>query len=103
MANYEVGIKNSWSLVSFARSHGTPKLATFVNGETGESFKALAFCKDGDNNTLVGFSSHLGELTVSEIVSQKNNLQVVQLENGHFKLCKMSNTEGSWITIDLGI
>lgn len=104
MAEYEVGIKNSWSLVAFARIYGTPKLANFVNSDSGEAFKALAFCpKDGSSNTLVGFSSNLGELTVSEIVSRKDKLQVVQLENDHYKLCNKSEAEDSWITIDLGI
>ena len=40
MANtaQNVGIKNSWSLLSFARAHGRMKVAPFVNKETGEAF-----------------------------------------------------------------
>ena len=37
-----VGIKNSWSLISFAKSHGKMKVAPFVNKETGEAFKSCA-------------------------------------------------------------
>ena len=45
MANtaQNVGIKNSWSLISFARAHGKMKVAPFVNKETGEAFKSCAF------------------------------------------------------------
>ena len=65
------------------------KVAPFVNQQTGETFKSCAFINPDDNSiTLVGFSSQLGELTPAEIVAQKNELQVVELESGTFKLCK---------------
>ena len=103
MANtaQNVGIKNSWSLLSFARAHGRMKVAPFVNKETGEAFKSCAFVDSEGATTLVAFSSKLGELTPRQIAAQKDNLQVVQLESGTFKLCKQGVS--SWEDVDLGL
>ena len=100
MATSNIGIKNSWPLISFAKSHGKMKVAPFVNKETGEAFKSCAFL-NGDSITLVAFSSKLGELTPKEIAAQKDDLQVVELESGSFKLCKTG--KDSWEDVDLGI
>ena len=100
MAATNVGIKNSWSLISFAKSHGRMKVAPFVNKETGEAFKSCAFL-NGDGITLVAFSSKLGELTPKEIAAQKDELQVVQLESGTYKLCKAGHD--TWEDVDLGL
>lgn len=96
-----VGIKNSWSLISFAKSHGRMKVAPFVNKETGECFKSCAFLDSDGGITLVAFSSKLGELTPAQIAEQKDDLQVVQLESGSFKLCKAGHD--TWEDVDLGI
>ena len=103
MANtaQNVGIKNSWSLLSFARARGKMKVAPFVNKETGEAFKSCAFVGSDGATTLVAFSSNLGELTPQQIAAQKNSLQVVELESGTFKLCKQGNS--SWEDVDLGL
>ena len=103
MANtaQNVGIKNSWSLLSFARAHGRMKVAPFVNKETGEAFKSCAFVDSEGATTLVAFSSKLGELTPQQIAAQKNSLQVVELESGTFKLCKQGAS--SWDDVDLGL
>lgn len=103
MANtaQNVGIKNSWSLLSFARAHGKMKVAPFVNKETGEAFKSCAFVDYDGATTLVAFSSNLGELTPQQIAAQKNSLQVVELESGTYKLCKQGNA--SWEDVDLGL
>lgn len=93
-----VGIKNSWSLIAFARSHGRMQVAPFVNKETGEAFKSCMFTDPDGNRTVVNFSSKLGELTPAEIVAQKADLQVVELESGSFKLCKSGST---WEDVDL--
>ena len=99
MAN--VGIKNSWSLVDFAKSHGQMKVTNeLVNSNTGETFKSCAFV-DGNAITLVGFSSNLGELSPAQIKDQKDNLQVVKLESGSYKLCKRGSD--SWDSVDLGL
>ena len=96
-----VGIKNSWSLISFARTHGRMKVAPFVNKETGECFKSCAFLNSDGEITLVAFSSKLGELTPKQIAAQKDDLQVVQLESGSFKLCKTGHD--TWEDVDLGL
>ena len=101
MATSNVGIKNSWSLISFAKTHGKMKVAPFVNRETGECFKSCAFLSSEGEVTLVAFSSNLGELTPAQIAEQKDDLQVVQLESGSFKLCKASHD--TWEDVDLGI
>jgi hypothetical protein len=43
----------------------------------------------------------MGELSTQEIARDKDNLQVVQLESGSYKLCRVC--ESSWNEIDLGI
>ena len=96
-----VGIKNSWSLISFARSHGKMKVAPFVNKETGEAFKSCAFLSSDGKVTLVAFSSNLGELTPKQIAEQKDDLQVVQLESDSFKLCRAGHD--TWEEVDLGL
>lgn len=96
-----VGIKNSWSLISFAKAHGRMKVAPFVNKETGECFKSCAFLDSKGGITLVAFSSKLGELTPKEIAAQKDDLQVVELESGTYKLCKAGHD--TWEDVDLGI
>ena len=101
MATSNVGIKDSWSLISFARTHGKMKVAPFVNRETGECFKSCAFVSNTDEVTLVAFSSKLGELTPAEIAAQKDELQVVQLESGTYKLCKAGHD--TWEDVDLGL
>lgn len=95
-----VGIKNSWSLIAFARMKGRMQVAPFVNRDTGESFKSCMFTNPDGDRTIVNFSSNLGELTPAQIVAQKADLQVVELESGTFKLCKSGST---WEDVDLGI
>ena len=101
MATTNIGIKNSWSLISFAKSHGRMKVAPFVNKKTGEAFKSCAFLSPEGEITLVAFSSKLGELTPKQIAEQKDDLQVVQLESGSFKLCKTGHD--TWEDVDLGL
>ena len=101
MATSNIGIKNSWPLISFAKAHGRMKVAPFVNKETGECFKSCAFLSSEGGITLVAFSSKLGELTPKEIAAQKDDLQVVELESGTYKLCKAGHD--TWEDVDLGI
>lgn len=97
-----VGIKNSWSLVDFARAHGKMKVTSeLTNSNTGETFKSCAFVGEGNAITLVGFSSNLGELSPAQIKAQKDELQVVELESGSYKLCKRGTD--SWESVDLGL
>lgn len=94
-------IKNSWSLIAFARQFG-PKMQVgeFVNKETGEDFKSCIFT-NGETRTFVAFSSKMGVLSPREIAAKKNELQVVQLESGHYSLCKQG--ENTWEDVDLGL
>lgn len=96
------GIVNSWSLISFAKSHGKMQVGDFVNSETGEEFKSCIFTNPEDNTrTFVAFSSKLGTLTPRQIANQKDELQVVELESGNYSLCKVGSN--SWADVDLGI
>lgn len=96
----QVGIKNSWSLIAFAKSHGKMQVGEFANKETGETFKSCIFTDPVDNSrTFVSFSSNLGALTPKEIVENKDTLQVVQLESGNYSLCKTG--QNSWQDVDL--
>lgn len=94
-------IKNSWSLIAFARQFG-PKMQVgeFVNKETGEDFKSCIFT-NGETRTFVAFSSKMGPLSPREIAAKKDELQVIQLESGHYSLCKQG--ENAWEDVDLGL
>lgn len=94
----ERGIKDSWSLLAFARLHGAPHPNTSTNKETGEVFNNLAFVDKNNNITFVSFSSKLGELSPAEIKARKDELQVVKLNDdpmtgkeGGYLLCKAGN------------
>lgn len=101
-ATEKSGIKNSWSLIAFAKAHGRMQVGNFVNSESNEAFKSCIFTNPSDGSkSFVAFSSNLGELTPSEIASMKDDLQVVELESGNYKLCKAGNS--SWQDVDLGL
>ena len=99
----EKGIRNSWTLMQFARQLNAKQMQVgkFVNTASGEEFKSCIFTDGEGNRTFVSFSSKMGELTPSEIASKKNELQVVELESGNFSLCKQG--ANSWETVDLGL
>lgn len=103
MANTTSTIKNSWSLMAFAKTHGKMQVGKFSNGDTGEIFKSCIFTDSANTRTFVAFSSKMGELTPKEIAQQKDNLQVVQLESGNYKLCKKGESGESWEDVDLGL
>ena len=102
------GIKNNWSLMAFARSHGNMKVGTFTNKDAnspdyGKQFRSCFFVdpQDTRNITFVAFSRNLGELTPQQIAANKKDQQVVYLENGHFSLCKAGALAGD--DVDLGL
>lgn len=94
-----VGIRNSWSLLAFAKMKGKMQVGNFVNSETGEQFKSCIFTNNDGERCFVAFSSKLGELTPAEIADKKNELQVVELESGNFSLCKQG--ENNWQDVEL--
>lgn len=98
-------IKNSWSLISFAREFG-PKMQVgeFVNSESGDKFKSCIFTK-GDTRTFVAFSSKLGVLSPREIAAQKDNLQVVlcKTKDGDYMYSLCHQGQDSWEDVDLGL
>ena len=98
-------IKNSWSLLSFAKKFG-PKMQVgeFVNSDTGDKFQSCIFTK-GDTRTFVAFSSKLGVLSPRQIAAQKDDLQVVLCEtkdgDDMYSLCRQG--QDSWEDVDLGL
>ena len=110
------GIKNSWSLISFAKSHGKLKIADLKNAETNEEYTGLAFVSEGNAPCFVNFSTNLGVLSPSEIVARQHELQVVELnvapevaarraakgrQAESYCLCAMGNQ--AWQDVDLDI
>ena len=77
------------------------KVAPFINKRTREHFSSCVFIDPNEVITLVAFSSNLGELTPAEIAARKDDLQVVQLESGTYKLCKAGHD--TWEDVDLGL
>ena len=98
----QVGINNSWPLLTFAKKFKQMKVTNeLTNSNTGETFTSCAFIAEDGAVTLVGFSSNLGQLTAKQIAAQKEDLQVVQLASGNYKLCRKG--VDNWETVDLGL
>lgn len=98
------GIRNSWSLLAFARMKGKMQVGEFANKETGETFKSCIFTDPNDfnNKCFVAFSRNLGEMTPAQIAAEKDSLQVVQLEeSGNFSLCRQG--ANAWEDVELGL
>jgi len=96
----QVGIKNSWSLLTFAKAHGKMQLGSFTNQLTGENFRSCIFTDpETEARTFVNFSSNMGELSADQIKAQKDDLQVVELESGNFSLCQKG--ANSWEDVEL--
>lgn len=103
------GIAKSWTLIAFKADYDHMKITPeFTNTETGETFKSLAFYNDDDreNMILVGFSESCGidsSLSDAKIVSAlrqtKDNLQIVKLKSGSYKLCKQGTD--TWTEVEL--
>lgn len=108
-------IINHWSFLAFARQFGADLAAgECVNHETGETFNACTFTKDG-KRTFVNFGPSLeGGLGVKEMVDRREELQVVQLavsdetiakrkaagkQEETYVLCKQGET--TWETVSL--
>lgn len=92
-------IVNRWTLLAFASAHGKMQTGT-AKDKDGVEFKSCSFTNPVTGaRTYVGFSSNLGVLSAKEIAEQKDNLQVVQLETGGFRLCKQGTS--TWEDVEL--
>lgn len=88
-ASVDKGIVNSWSLREFRAMKGKMLQGNFTNKESGENFNSLVFEHPVDKSlTFVNYSSRMGELTKEEIRGMRDELQVVKLSSGTYKLCK---------------
>lgn len=77
-----------WTLDEFTNEFG-PKMQVkeFANGKTGDLFKSCVFTK-GKTRTFVSFSSKLGEHTKKELLDMKDELIVMKVQSGKYKLAK---------------
>lgn len=77
-----------WTLDEFINEFG-PKMQVkeFANGKTGDLFKSCVFTK-GKTRTFVSFSSKLGEHTKKELLDMKDELIVMKVQSGKYKLAK---------------
>lgn len=75
-----------FSLLSYAKIHGKMKVGTFKY-ESGETKKRCLFENSDGSTTYVDFCPSLGELSPTEIVSQKDSLFVVEYPYGT-ELCE---------------
>ena len=78
----------TWTLDEFINEFG-PKMQVkeFANSKTGDLFKSCVFTK-GKTRTFVSFSSKLGEHTKKELLDMKDELIVMKVQNGKYKLAK---------------
>ena len=84
----EVTTLKTWTLDEFTSEFG-PKMQVkeYANGKTGDLFKSCVFSK-GTTRTFVAFSSKLGELSKKEILDMKDELIILRVQNGKYKLAK---------------
>lgn len=77
-----------WTLDEFTSEFG-PKMQVkeYANGKTGDLFKSCVFTK-GKTRTFVSFSSKLGEHTKKELLDMKDELIVMKVQSGKYKLAK---------------
>ena len=78
----------TWTLDEFINEFG-PKMQVkeFANSKTGDLFKSCVFTK-GKTRTFVAFSSKLGEHTKKELLDMKDELIILKVQNGKYKLAK---------------
>ena len=101
--NYNgVEIEKSWSLVSFAKINGKPKLAPCVNHDTGEEFTSLVFDKeDGSDLTWCHFGYSTQGMSGREIVRNIDKLKVGLTTSGKYTLYQQG--EGAWEELDINL
>lgn len=111
------GIKRSWGLLAFVQEHGQPRYVSDFKDKEGQTYAALSFSaesfnandvrnfvdKNGEKRkssfVMVGFSQNCPATTIEEIVAQKHNLQVVELQQDaehpytSYKLCAKGEFE----------
>lgn len=77
-----------WTLDEFTSEFGPMmQVKEFANGKTGDLFKSCVFTK-GKTRTFVSFSSKLGEHTKKELLDMKDELIVMKVQSGKYKLAK---------------
>lgn len=84
-------ITSNTTFMAFAESHGRAlRAGEYHNSKTGEPFVALAFPNSGEKGLLVSVSSKLGNFSTKEelaafVLKNKDNLQVVQIDNPDYE------------------
>lgn len=77
-----------WTLDEFTSEFGPMmQVKEYANGKTGDLFKSCVFTK-GKTRTFVSFSSNLGEHTKKELLDMKDELIVMKVQSGKYKLAK---------------
>lgn len=77
-----------WTLDEFTSEFGPMMhVKEYANGKTGDLFKSCVFTK-GKTRTFVSFSSKLGEHTKKELLDMKDELIVMKVQSGKYKLAK---------------
>lgn len=77
-----------WTLDEFTSEFGPMmQVKEYANGKTGDLFKSCVFTK-GKTRIFVSFSSKLGEHTKKELLDMKDELIVMKVQSGKYKLAK---------------
>ena len=83
-------VENIWSFYDFCRTHGRMKRGSFPaevsSSEEIKYVQRLIFPDTKEGLLFLDFSSQLGELSHEELIEKRNELQVVQFENGRYEL-----------------
>lgn len=94
-----VTIKQSWSFVAFAETHGTPKFANCKNNSTGEAFNAITFEKDGEIKVWAHLGDTVANFTHADFQREVKNLKVGLNTSGNYTVYKQG--DNAWKTIEI--
>lgn len=83
-----VTIKQSWTLLAFAKTNGLPKFKEYINKDTGESFSALNFPDAPEGKIFCHFGNSTEGMTMRDIVQEASELRVGLNSNGKYTLYK---------------
>ncbi len=92
-----VTVTKSWSFLAFAKENGLPYLREDVNKTTGEVFHSLAFPEAAEGPIFCRMGNSVKDMSIEDIVAQKDSLQVGLNTNGRYTLFK--RTKGTLIQL----
>ena len=91
----------TWSIVEFAKKHGTMQICQAPDKNNRESYLKCRFIKDSGVTTYATVSSRMQHITASEISKSKDRIKIGLLPNGKYVLFDFRWKD--WEDVNLGL